>query len=544
MVTRKGFVYDTVSRANPGSTSPELSEYSTVVNVGILENGTFSNSVTGLTPETTYYYRAYGYDDVNDIYIYGTEVSFTTTQIVRRFKLGKTVGNKILSYNAKIEKKDPRKANILKFGTTANTNYETEDEVKFYDLNENYIFGGFIQKITLNNGLQILEVADYYVKSVQIKINEVYENELIEDIIEDLITTYTDWTITSNITTGITINKIVFRDTWLSEGFTRILDLVNGGIEVDKNKNVTISLNESTSTGQLLVYGTDTLDGGWILDLERKADRVIVKGATIDQRTTETIPGTGTEFTTTYTPENVEIAGFQQTTSTIDGDYQVDLINKKIIFDTSQTDPTISYTYKSQVRVEIGDPLAKAVELEKKYLETRSEARRLSREYKAKFEDGGVSAKWIKTSSDIETFNVGQTIDVIDEQNNKTGQYTINKVTLELPKKMIVEVGISEQELYDQNKETIERIKQLERVNQNQDFITRDDFLKANLTVKLTKTITELKGIINDGAILWASETTLASDGDLISDDGPDENFALAYDDSAIPTSKIINYLE
>ena len=80
MASRKGFVYDTESRVDPGNTSPELSDYSNVVDEGILVNGVFDSNVSNLTPNTTYYYRAFGYDDSSDTYIYGDELNFTTLE--------------------------------------------------------------------------------------------------------------------------------------------------------------------------------------------------------------------------------------------------------------------------------------------------------------------------------------------------------------------------------------------------------------------------------------------------------------------------------
>ena len=80
MASRKGFVYDVVSRANPENTSPESSDYANVVDVGSLEEGTYSSDLTGLSDNTTYYYRAFGYDDDEELYVYGDEVSFTTLE--------------------------------------------------------------------------------------------------------------------------------------------------------------------------------------------------------------------------------------------------------------------------------------------------------------------------------------------------------------------------------------------------------------------------------------------------------------------------------
>ena len=79
MATRKGFVWDTTSRSNPGDVSPETSDYANVEDVGVLEDGTFSETLAGLTPNTTYYYRGFGYDETE--YLYGAEVSFTTDSV-------------------------------------------------------------------------------------------------------------------------------------------------------------------------------------------------------------------------------------------------------------------------------------------------------------------------------------------------------------------------------------------------------------------------------------------------------------------------------
>lgn len=80
MATRKGFIYDTTTRAEPSSsTSPEASLYSNVVDDGLLVNGVFDSDVLGLTPSTTYYYRAFGYDETD--YYYGEEVTFTTLSL-------------------------------------------------------------------------------------------------------------------------------------------------------------------------------------------------------------------------------------------------------------------------------------------------------------------------------------------------------------------------------------------------------------------------------------------------------------------------------
>jgi hypothetical protein len=201
----------------------------------------------------------------------------------------------------------------------------------------------------------------------------------------------------------------------------------------------------------------------------------------------------------------------------------------------------VSYTYKSQVRVELGT--GKTVLLEKKYIESKLEARKLAIEYKNRFEDGSQAAKWTKVSSDIDSFVVGDMIYVLDVKNNKTGYYLISGVTLELPKKMTLEIGEGEEDLFDWQKETIERIKQLEKNNTNSDFITLYDFLNTNVQISVSVAITKLQAVLDTGVVLFASETTLASDGDLISDTGIDADYALAYDDGSIPVDEFVDYL-
>jgi hypothetical protein len=78
MATRQGFVYGTTSKIRPLNTvAPESAGYDSVVDEGTLDIGTFLYSLTGLDPSTTYYFRAFIYDE--QFYSYGDELSFETT---------------------------------------------------------------------------------------------------------------------------------------------------------------------------------------------------------------------------------------------------------------------------------------------------------------------------------------------------------------------------------------------------------------------------------------------------------------------------------
>lgn len=73
----RGFVWDTTSQSDPGDTSPTNSSYSSSwTETGTFGTGNFSNTETGLTEGTTYYYRAGAHNSAG--WSYGSESSFTT----------------------------------------------------------------------------------------------------------------------------------------------------------------------------------------------------------------------------------------------------------------------------------------------------------------------------------------------------------------------------------------------------------------------------------------------------------------------------------
>ena len=73
---KRGFVYDTTSRGDPGNTAPGDSDYSDYVeDTGTYSTGAFTKTLTGLAGET-YYVRAYAHGDDAEGYAYGDEVSF------------------------------------------------------------------------------------------------------------------------------------------------------------------------------------------------------------------------------------------------------------------------------------------------------------------------------------------------------------------------------------------------------------------------------------------------------------------------------------
>lgn len=73
---KRGFVYDTTSRGNPGDVAPGSTAYTDYVeDTGSYSTGAFTKTLTGLSDVTTYYVRAFSHGTTEG-YSYGDEVAF------------------------------------------------------------------------------------------------------------------------------------------------------------------------------------------------------------------------------------------------------------------------------------------------------------------------------------------------------------------------------------------------------------------------------------------------------------------------------------
>ncbi len=427
--------------------------------------------------------------------------------MVNEFRFSSTLEEgQIKVANAIITKKDSRQSNTATFDLATDTSLALGQESKLYNTDNTHVFSGYIESIKDNMGLQSVLLSDYSIQFTQLRLNEVYSGQTIEYIVNDIITNHTDLTNLSTVVTGITLDKIVFKDELIIDCLNKLLDLINGGYVVDKLKNFTMEVKASDTSALSLSLGEDAIIEAWKSDNTKRAESVIVKGKTIDQRTFETLSGTGTVFNTTYKPRNIEISGMQQTTSTIDGDYSVDVENSEITFNASQTNPTVSYTYQSQIKVEFG--AGKTIQLVKNYIETTFEALTLAKKYYGRFSDGVQSSKWRKNNANIDSINPGDQIYVVDTKNGMTGFYLINSVKFKLPSIMDISLGESEDDLFDWQKETAIRVQELEKKDVNNDFITKYEYIVNGLKVKINVTIPRFQQRTVGGGYFYLNHPT------------------------------------
>lgn len=483
------------------------------------------------------------------------------------FKEGVVTGDQIKISQSHLMKQE-NQSNYVKFKTLYNGDISKNSISEYIDFNGNTILTGKIKQIKeIANDPQtdkkIIEVKlyDYGYNLIDGNLNKIYESgetpeSIIQDIVEDNNLTFSNEDISSDITIE---KRKAYLDRNPIEAINELCDTI--GARWIVNGTTFYLFRRGNSTSSVSIDGTSnwTIPEGWIDDSTSQCTKVIVKGATILQRTDEQLSGTDTTFYTTRTPEDVKIEGLVQTTENIDGDYEVtkgefdvggNTKRGKIVFDSSQTDPLVTYSYSSQIRVQtqIGDgDIVK--EVKKSYIESSSEAREFARKYLELYSDGLSTGKWKHpkpTNFNLNNIRPGDLISVTNKLNpNRDGNYIIHKINRRYPREIQITVGEDTTNLINWQEETKDRIKQLEAVDSDSDFVQIDQYIESDFEVTANTEITKLIAYFDTGDILFASETELDSDGDLISDTGSDDDYALAYDDDAtFPTGSKTDYLE
>lgn len=430
-----------------------------------------------------------------------------------------------------------------------------QSTAEYYDSNDILIIDGKIKEAkeiskdpNTENRIYEITIYDNGYNLIDGNLNEVFRSLSPEDLIEDIVTA--NGLTFNNLLpspSGILIPKKVYKDVLPMSGVNDMCGVLGAIWRVDGSVFTLFRRGDFTSSEIIDGIASWALSSdGWVDDTEKQAQKVIVKGATILQRTTETVIGTGTVFDLSRTPEDMEIAGKTQTTNTIDGDYTVDKEAKQVTFNSSQTDPSFNYSYFSQVRIEVGTGEPIRV-LEKKYIEDVVEARKLGRKYIEIYGDGIQTSMWQNAdifNLNINDFNIGDLIQVNNKLNSdRDAKYEITKIVRKYPSITEITVGEETLSIFDWQGESKDRLEQLEQKSQNDDFIQLDAFSTGKVKVRLKSQITKLNIVINDGKILWASDTPFANDADLISDTGPDEDYAIAYDDDGLPPGSFIDLL-
>jgi hypothetical protein len=472
------------------------------------------------------------------------------------FKEGSVTGDQIKISQSHFHKK-ANEASYIKLKCKYTGTLSNNTSAEYIDYNDNTILTGKIKKIkelandpNTDDKIYELTLFDLGYNLKEGNVNKIWDagytpEGIIEDIVEDNNLTFSNEFGSS----GVTIeNRKRYIDKDPIECINELCNTIGAVWRVESSTFYLYTLGEDTSTVEIDANNNWNTDG-WEDDTSKQVNSVIVKGATIMQRTTESLSGTGTTFYTSRTPHDVQIEGLTQTTENIDGDYEVfkgDFddggVEKKgkIVFESSQTDPEVNYSYTSQIRIQAkrgsGDIFK---EVQRKYIESSYEARKFARQYLDMYSDGISEAEWKYPNPNkynINNIKPGDLIKVTNKLNsNRDGYYLINKIERRYPKEIKIRVGENENSLIDWQSEAKDRIKQLESQDSDSDYVQLDNYLVGDFEIVPSSEITKLFTVEETGEILFASEDALTNESDMIYDDGSEpEDYPLSVDDDGL----------
>lgn len=329
-------------------------------------------------------------------------------------------------------------------------------------------------------------------------VQKLYQNTSPEAIIQDLIDNETqNLTYAGTESSGLTIEDYIGNG-YLIDIIIDMLEILQWGMRIDQNGNVYPEPPGLISNGVIL---SEDGDGDYKCTVQKRTEdpqsvinRVKLIGGFEGRAIEETVSGTGTEFTLTYKPSGAVNAGSDAITSDID---KVESENKKVFFNTSQTDPTFFYTYNQPVVIDDQDDDSINTygevykELNRKEIVTAADGRQFTQKYLQRTSEPAVYME-ISLPDFIFDLSVGEKVRVKSERRSIDELLIIKKI------KYIFETGITQLQLGSRREDDIldwrrgveDRIKKLEKRSTNDGDVIFSRLIKHNLKVKLQLDIT------------------------------------------------------
>jgi len=378
------------------------------------------------------------------------------------------------------------------------------------------LFGGYVIEKESDNKTLNVKCNSYGYQLNNIYAEEIYENKSPEEIVQDLISNYTDLTYASTATSGVTLTRWVVRG-YLNEEIGKLADILQWQIKTDPDKNFYFEPAGYESSGKTLEYGVNLIESTWKFDTTNLTNWVVLKAGQAKLNTQETFSGDGstTEFTLSFKPievrvtvDGVERVGGYQGQSGID--YYVDNENKKIVFTTapnSGASIVVEYTFFKPIVVEAKDNSSinqygiYRKEIQAKWISTYNDARKYAKSYITQYSEPIKIGK-LKASIDTD-LRPGQTIRIIDDINNIDEDLTIKKITIKRDF-MELEVGSVVTNILDWHAAVEKRIKELEKeLTSTPDILQKYLYFSENLKVGLKISKIEVKYRYVNTTIKW-----------------------------------------
>lgn len=378
-----------------------------------------------------------------------------------------------------------------------------------YEVDSAVIFGGRIGALSKQKPLIAVEAWSYGAEFLNKYVNEVYESVTPEFIIEDIITKYTSLTYASSVTTGITIERIVFRDKRVAEVIELLCQALNYYFTTDEAKNAYLRPVGSISTGVTITVGTDTLfPPKWDMISKDIVTVVVVEGDKQNflRKESTTATASQTVIDLTYEPVgSVQVTvnsavKSPQLAGATTGDYLLEPEQNRITMLTPMTAGhaiVVDYTYSVPVKItqvaDIFDASGAQILIERKIsnksIKTFADARRYGREYLKRY-----SVPQKSTSLVLPYFNPSlksnEMVRVVHADEGISENFLISAVKHDYANSMTtVVVGPEPDLLFDWQKEVMARLRELSQADANADLLQEYRLFNHKVKTSLTQTV-------------------------------------------------------
>ena len=415
----------------------------------------------------------------------------STDYTLLKFNLEKETGNKI----------DAAKISIAKINVSA-INIGNDVSVGYYSgANFIVLFNGDI--VDKETG----DTTDCTVESYGGRLNRsdyfsdiytgVSPEHIVEDILDNQVPTLT---YASSTSSGITIDRFVIKNETPMEAITRLLTLLNWQLRTDNNKNLYFEPVGTTINSNIITIGYNAyLDGAWSESPNSLVNTVTVIGGSAIFNTDESFTATSSQ--TVFTLTNKIVGNLKATDNAaalvggVDGgtgvfDYTFDADNKTVTFEVGRTSGhTIIITYDYQVPIKVTAIADSSITTNTKFsqkvtdntIKTMGDARRRAKQI---LNEGKVTKSSTLIVNYGSSYNVGETVQIIDSFNSINQNAVVNKVSFNYPEgSKKIEVGNAKNSMLDWNKNLNTRLKNLESAQDNSDRIQLYKSIQANINV-------------------------------------------------------------
>jgi hypothetical protein len=397
--------------------------------------------------------------------------------------------------------------NMTILDDTPTVGYQNEAQL---DIDGTVVFGGKIDKPQSEFPIYSVTAYSYGVDFLDRIVDEVFTNLSPEQIAEYVIETYTDLTYVSTISSGVTIERIVFRSKTVAEVLKFVCDILDASINTNYLREAHLELRGTTSSGVTLTVGTNITEKPmWDYNRDFIITKVIVEGGLQNFNTSETFTATAsqTSFILSYEPAGdikVTVNGTAKT-PTVDGsttgDYTSKKESKEILFAAGQSagaTVVVTYSYSIPVKVEqesavydsYGNRIIKERVIRNKSIKARQEARTYAQKFLAQHGSPAKAASLVYYGFNT-ALRSGRIVRVVDAEEGIDEDFLITSVKYRYPEDiMIIEVGTNEYVLYDWLAEVMERLKSVQQEDTNADKLQVARLFPESLIADLPNAVT------------------------------------------------------